>query len=147
MEAFKKFADKTKLAAKIVNFKNADIYDIGVIENGRQFTFKQSDGWFKIPNDKNSNQKLAEGLAIEFNLNGDHYFSPNAKISKAEADKLQTALTAAVLDQAANSAVTSEKIKSTNIKKVGLIVTGSILLISGIAAIFYYSRKSSQGTI
>jgi len=152
METVKKFKDGSVLSTKMANYKNLDIFDIKFSEGNNSFIFGKEEGTIKIPKDAMGNSQAGEGKIVEFTTIGDKYYSISPTgtkaITKAQADKIEAdnlrAATVAVIDDAANKAVTSEKIKSNNIKKIGMIVISSILVISATVAIFNLVKKSDQ---
>lgn len=150
MAVTKKFADKSKVKATIVNHKNNDIYQVQVQDSAGKYIFGKGDGFISgIPKDKAGNTKLGNGVKIDFTVIGDRYFSyqtngTTKQITKAEADKLESLNAAVVIDSAANTAIETEKIKAANIKRKGLIIVGSIALISAVAGIFYAMSKARK---
>ena len=160
METTKKFTGiaSSKTAPQydgtIINFKNHDIYEVEFSDGSTKFVFpKDKVSLSLIPTDASGNRKYLQGTKIKFQPYSDVYFkidgAKTTLISKADADKIETAIlaakTAAELNKAANTAVKSETIKKSNINKTALLVVGSIVAIGLIARLFFYTDKSAQG--
>lgn len=133
------------IKAEINGVKNADVFDIVVVDGNDKFVFSPKEGKLSADGPSKSNFKIANKVVLDFVPNETTYFGILDKgikrMTKKEVDAYQAEKTAAVLNSAADSAVKAEQVKTVNIKRVGFTVAGVIVLVSAIAGVFYFINK------
>lgn len=133
------------IPVKLANVKNADLYDIVFSNSGSDFKFIPTEGKLQSRGESKNNFTISENAVVDFVPAQTYYFGilekGTKRMTKAEVDAYQATEAAKAINVAADAAVKSEKIKESNINRTALVVTGIVLLISGIAYGFYAMSK------
>lgn len=152
IQKIKTIAGGKTIPAELQNVKNADLYEIVVIDGNDKFVFTPKEGKISAQGASKNNFTIANKAKVDFSPFETTYFGymdPKgiSRLTKKEVDAFQAQQFAKTLDVAADTALKTEQQKTLNIRKVALSVAGIVVLISAIAGGFYLAtrKKTAAG--